>query len=332
MRAALLFTISAKCMSYFYAPKLTCSNSARYITHSPSLFRLIRGRNKVYLPGSRPHFFGGEKNPERTASCTYYSQARQSATSGNNRTEPYRIEMVNAKRRLLDVMVFRGFSMTPGEFICKLNHPIINELTHNRRRFENCAAMTEDHVVNLLMPDYDERGRYIGFRSKQTNYEQEVYFVAVYCSDCGLIPNGGVDDNANIDLALCERTNGVIGVVSAQQRDCSPSIRDSSDTDQQVANLEVHIPFPHVYLANMRVHESFRRMGVGRSLLSSVLEYAQSLSHDKHIQTGAHLPIVLSVDNDNTVAVSTYEKFGFVYLGKNNNFGTMVFSNQSALS
>ncbi|KAL3783785.1 hypothetical protein HJC23_000374 [Cyclotella cryptica] len=326
MRAALLFNC-IKDMADSYAPKVSGGNHEIYRALPPSLCRfrphnsrsLNRHLNIMHSQGSSSLFLGGEENLESTVSWSCHSPASESIASGDNGAEPYRIEMVNTKRRLLDVKVFRGFSMTPEEFIWKRNHPIGNESTHNRRSCEIREAISEDDAINLLMPDYDELGRYMKFRSDQTNYEQEVYFVAVYCS-CN-----GAEANAKIDLKSFERTNGVVGVVSAQQRNCLSVTEDSSiyDTDQQASNLEV--PFPHIYLANMNVHQSFRRMGIGRALLSSVTDYAKTFSHDKHIQMRTALPIVLSVDNDNNGAVTTYEKFGFEYIGKNNIFGTMVF-------
>lgn len=307
-------------------------NHARH--NALSLFRfrshdkqsLIRRANKMHPPRSSSFFFGGKENQESTAPWACDSPASKLSTSHDNRTEPYRIEMVNSKRRSLDVKVFRGFSMTPEEFMWKLIHPIVNETTHNRGSCETFAAISEDDAVNLLMPDYDELGRYIRCQSMQSN-AQEVYFVAVYCSGNETLRNGAEDANIKMDPALFDRTNGVIGVVSAQQRDSSPLVPDSSidDTEQQTANLELDIPFPHIYLASMRVHQSFRRTGIGRALLSSVVDYAKPFSPGKHVQIGTHLPIVLSVDNDNSGAVSMYEKFGFEYLEKNDIFSTMVF-------
>ncbi|KAL7528080.1 hypothetical protein ACHAXR_003222, partial [Thalassiosira sp. AJA248-18] len=147
-------------------------------------------------------------------------------------------------------------------------------------------------------------------------YEPETYFVAVY---------NGTDGEGNSDHGLgaaFARQNEVVGVVSAQLRRRSPLIAGPSNGDDpsNSALPSVPIPCPHVYLANMRVDGNMRRKGVGMALLSSVREYANSWSK----KMNEEIPIVLSVDNDNSQAIGLYEKFGFDYLESNSVFCIMT--------
>ena len=209
----------------------------------------------------------------------------------------YHIEEVNTKRRALDVRVFRGLSESPADYIS------------NQFNEEGKNIISEDEAVDLLMPHYDENGRYT---KMQPNQDQEVFFAAIYNPD---------NSDTNADFRLFEDTNGVIGVVSAQLRQQSPFIVGSSVNSTDHTNPAVQIPSPHLYLANMRVHEKLRRRGIGVKLLSAVVEYANKLNEKYQ----GNLPIVLSVDNDNTAAIKMYENFGFEYMEKNDVFRMMIF-------
>ena len=91
--------------------------------------------------------------------------------------------------------------------------------------------------------------------------------------------------------------------------------------DYDHTNPAVQIPFAHIYMSNMKVHNSLQRRGIGTALLAAVVEHAKELSSDQC----DNIPIVLSVDTDNTGAVHMYENFGFEYMEKNDMFSIMIF-------
>lgn len=84
----------------------------------------------------------------------------------------------------------------------------------------------------------------------------------------------------------------------------------------------VPMPTPHVYVADMLVHATARRLGVGGALLRAVSGYTR----DWEVEMDERIPMVLSVDSDNGAARSLYEQFGFDYLEENDIFCVMVYN------
>jgi ribosomal protein S18 acetylase RimI-like enzyme len=216
----------------------------------------------------------------------------------------------------LDVKVFRGFCISAKEYIQqKQDH---HSSGGGGESTTKKGDMLEEEAVDVLMPNYDEYGNYV--LEHASHYDSEAYFVAIYTNNDG--------DGSDGQETTFERTNGVVGVISAQLRHRSPFIAgcsvvkdgDSENKEVQTTNPAVPIPSPHVYLANMRVHETMQRRGIGMALLSAVREYTQSLSEG---DGGDVPPMILSVDNDNSGAIQMYEKFGFEYLEKNDVFCMM---------
>ena len=216
----------------------------------------------------------------------------------------YYIEKVTTKARALDVRVFRGFSISAAEYILKQQHDFGTEVS-------------ESMAINLLMKDYNDQGHYILKDSTiKSNIPQIIiepthYFVAI----------SNVTGMSSCDLNI-SRHNGLVAVVSAQLRHHSPLMMTSpcSNNDGIQHALDVSIPLSHLYIANMRVVERMQRRGIGMSLLSSIKDYADALGKENNI------PLVLSVDNDNLNAIQLYEKFGFQFLERNNDFGTMIYN------
>ncbi len=267
-----------------------------------------------------------------------HNETRPPSTAVLHQNMPnfYVIEQVNSKRRALDVKVFRQFSISAAEFLISANNKRDNDNCNcddgSKVTLDPCNTltggeasitcrrtvklMTEEEAIDLLMPGYDEFGNYIlqsaatttsttiatsaAATSSFPSTNSEVYFVAVLNDDDA----NGKDFN---------NQNGVVGVVSAKLH---------------------HFPSPHVYLANMRVHPLVQRRGIGSALLSSVCQYAESLHvlsnkqyYDGNCNDGTLKcqKVVLSVDNDNSQAITMYEKFGFRYLERNEVFGVMEF-------
>ena len=93
-----------------------------------------------------------------------------------------------------------------------------------------------------------------------------------------------------------------------------------------------------MYVANLKVDERMRRRGVAAALMSSVIswnEMRDDKSHDDDDDDGTTTmtttvmtttPLVLSVDNDNAGAIRLYERFGFGYLQRNDDYCVMILS------
>jgi ribosomal protein S18 acetylase RimI-like enzyme len=214
-------------------------------------------------------------------------------------TKDFFIEKVSTKARALDVRVFRGFSISAEEYISE-QHSVGN-------------TVSEFMAVDHLMQNYDEQGHYITKNNNNNNNlvqnEPEDYFIALY---------NGTDTQYDLSMA---RQNGLAGLVRTQLRRQPPLIvGPSSDGTPSILVLPptVTIPSSHLYVANMRVGDTMQRRGIGMALLSSIKDYVDTLGEDRNI------PLVLSVDSDNLGAIQLYEKFGFEYLERNSDWGTMI--------
>jgi len=226
------------------------------------------------------------------------NDARDPTTSSRLHSAPtdYYIEQSETRSRALDVQVFRGLSSSAGEH------------RSEQRRLGN--DISEREAVNLLMEKYDESGRYVACRIP--GHEPQTYFVALYNYNTDAIDLSHDDS--------FDRQNGIVGVVSAQLRRKLPLIVGTEPVSSASWGGGVIIPSPHVYIANMSVDIIMRRKGVAIGLLSAIRRYAKTWSEE--IDT--RVPMILSVDNDNTGAIQLYEKFGFEYTGKNEDYGTMI--------
>eukprot|EP00984_Skeletonema_dohrnii_P035623 scaffold35620_cov155-Skeletonema_dohrnii-CCMP3373.AAC.3 len=211
-------------------------------------------------------------------------------------TKDFFIEKVSTKARALDVRVFRGFSISAEEYISE-QHSVGN-------------TVSETIAIDHLMQNYDEQGHYIMKNNNNLlQNEPEDYFIALY---------NGTDTLCDSSMA---RQNGLAGLVRTQLRRQPPLIvGPSSDGTPSILVLPptVTIPSSHLYVANMRVGDTMQRRGIGMALLSSIKDYVDTLGEDRNI------PLVLSVDSDNLGAIQLYEKFGFEYLERNSDWGTMI--------
>jgi ribosomal protein S18 acetylase RimI-like enzyme len=222
---------------------------------------------------------------------------RGHATSTGNgiETTDYVIEKVCTKARALDVKVFRGFSISAAEYILE------------QRCIGNEVSQTM--AIDYLMKNYNENGQYMMENSDLLlQYEREDYFIAIY---------NGTDAVCGLSMA---RQNGLAGLVSAQLRRQPPLIvGPSQDGTPSILVLPSSVPIPssHLYVANMRVGDNMQRRGIGMALLSCIRDYVNTLGEE-------NIPLVLSVDNDNIGAIRLYEKFGFEYLERNSDWGTMI--------
>ena len=216
-------------------------------------------------------------------------------------THSWVIEEVTTRRRALDVLVFQGSSATADECASMQS--------------SGKAVPSTDDVIDVLTDGFDDRGRFTG-GGTPFYYEPQVYFVAI-------ISEGERD-------ASLERQHGVIGAVSAQLRRRSPLIAGGGTGAEETGGAagagagrplpSVPMPTPHVYVADMLVHATERRRGVGGALLRAVSGYTR----DWEDEMDERVLMVLSVDSDNGAARSLYEQFGFDYLEENDIFCAMV--------
>lgn len=216
---------------------------------------------------------------------SFSSATVETIVSGGN--NDYYIQKASSKAMALDIKVFRGFApITAQEYI------------NEQRHIGYDICMTE--AIDYLMKNYDDDGNYIMKSSggtpntndidavedyTTTYYVPETYFVAIY--------------NGTEMEAAFHRQNGIVGVVSAHPR-CSSTL-------QLPVSL---LPSTHdlVYVANLRVHDKMQRLGVGKALMSSVIAWNQQMHEE------ATMPLVLSVDNDNTAAIRLYKILGFDFI------------------
>jgi ribosomal protein S18 acetylase RimI-like enzyme len=231
------------------------------------------------------------------------------------------IERVATKKRALDVNIFRGFTISPAEYIKR-------EIGKQKAAAAAAAAaagtckddetkiivISEDEAIDHLMRGYDDRGDYINPSSLNA---PAVQFAALYRSQ----EEVGGDDDADVLIQSYAKQNSVMGVVSAQirSRDSPITMQDietgSCSSISPTAGMTMKQLPPHVYLANMRVDGRMQRRGVGTALLSAVTSYAET-QEDISV-------ILLDVYNDNLGAIRMYERHGYRYMYQNDEFGTM---------
>ena len=207
------------------------------------------------------------------------------------------IEKVSTKARALDVRVFRGFSMSAVEYVSE---------QHSAGK-----KVSETMAIDYLMKNYDEHGQYI-FKRKGMHQNDPINdFIAIY--------NG---TQATTDMSI-SRQNGLAGVVSTKLCHTPPPVvgPDIDGTPSMLLlSSTVPIPSSHLYVANLRVDDSMQRRGIGMALLTTIKDYVNTLA----LVRGSNIPLILSVESDNTVATNLYQKFGFEYLEKNSDWGTMI--------
>ena len=239
----------------------------------------------------------------RKISCRHHlgqAYAATTAVTDDNpiETKDFFIEKVCTKARALDVKVFQGLSMSAAEYISE--------------QHEIGIEVSETMAIDHLMKNYDDSGHYV-MKSNNNHLLQldpEEYFIALY---------NGTDTLRDLSMA---RQNGLAGVVRMQLKRQPPLIvGPSSDGTPSILVLSptVTIPSTHLYVANMRVGDNMQRRGIGMALLSSIKDYASTLGLEYR-----DIPLVLSVDSDNFAAIQLYEKFGFEYLERNSDWGTMI--------
>ncbi|KAL7507607.1 hypothetical protein ACHAXN_010208 [Cyclotella atomus] len=242
------------------------------------------------LAASCPGRFHTSSSPR--LACRHRLRPKRTATTDNAAdgnvidTKDFYIEMVSTKARALDVKVFRGLSKSAAEYISE-QHEMGNEIS-------------ETIAIDHLMKNYNDNGHYIveSYNNLLLPHEPEDYFIALY---------NGTDSMYGASMA---RQNGIAGLVRTQLCHRPPSVLVLPST--------VPISSTHMYVSNMRVGDNMQRRGIGMALLSYIKDYVSSLDEDKNI------PLVLSVDSDNIGAIRLYEKFGFEYLERNNEWGTMI--------
>mmetsp|Transcript_24307 Transcript_24307/g.53704 ORF Transcript_24307/g.53704 Transcript_24307/m.53704 type:complete len:324 (-) Transcript_24307:38-1009(-) len=143
-------------------------------------------------------------------------------------------------------------------------------LAGNSLSGRNVYVSTLDDATNRLKVDFVE-----GLMARQ-----DVGFAA------------RIDDADTAYGGRFSETNGVVGAIDCQLRNCEAS-----------ENVKIYgaLP-PHIHIKNLAVDQKCRRMGIARELVQAVEEYAKT--------TDAEL-ITLVVDDSNTQAVNLYKSEGY---------------------
>ena len=274
---------------------LICNGSSCFPTRISAFISSHQKVSSNYIHQPSHHMF-------ILSSITNNIASSGSGTDSTPNIDDFFIQQVTLKASALDVKVFRGFSKTAGEHV-------IEQMEQTPPNI-----ISEEEAIDFIMKNYHDNGDYK--YNNNPHYGPETYFVAIY-------DYNDIESNDD-DTRLFTRTNGVVGVVSAQLRKRAPLIAgpstDNEDKDNNVLPA-VPLPSPHVYVANMSVDNKMQRKGIAMSLLQAVQVYTKSLSEELNED---NIPIVLSVDNDNLPAIKLYEKFGFKYLETNDEFRVMI--------
>ena len=177
------------------------------------------------------------------------------------------IERISSRNRILDGRVFRGFSISASEYKQKMC-------------IEKNITISEEEAVHDLTLSYDDDGKDTTLCGSPV-----MQFVAVVSHD-----------KLQNYPSIHKRTNGVIAVIDAQIKQ-----KNKMGGDQ-----EMNLPWPHVSLKNLNVHEDFRRRGIASALVQEVRKFTR----DEDIHW-----IVLEVEYSNYNAITLYQKEGFEFLG-----------------
>eukprot|EP00551_Chaetoceros_affinis_P003011 CAMPEP_0203660880 /NCGR_PEP_ID=MMETSP0088-20131115/58269_1 /ASSEMBLY_ACC=CAM_ASM_001087 /TAXON_ID=426623 /ORGANISM="Chaetoceros affinis, Strain CCMP159" /LENGTH=252 /DNA_ID=CAMNT_0050523415 /DNA_START=1 /DNA_END=759 /DNA_ORIENTATION=+ len=160
----------------------------------------------------------------------------------NNDSLAIQIERVSSRNRVLDVQVFRGFSISASEFI-------------HKQRSELNVTISEKDAISQLTPSYDDDGKEL-----DSIGDPVTQFTALACHRTD-----------NRFSSQEEYTRGVvIGAVDAKIRRSPSSLPSLGDPGILVDELL----WPHVSLKNLSVDKDFRRMGVASALVRAVKVFA----------------------------------------------------------
>jgi ribosomal protein S18 acetylase RimI-like enzyme len=147
------------------------------------------------------------------------------------------IEPVSSRERILDLRVFRGFSISVSEFI-------------TNRHEESGGVISENAAVSQLTSSYNDDGT-----DRKELGEPAAHFIAILCHEA-----------LQMSPHIHQRSNGVIASVEAKIIQCSIDLH-ASGIDE--------LPSPHVSLKNLSVHSDFRRRGIASCLVEEILSYSR---------------------------------------------------------
>jgi len=200
------------------------------------------------------------------------------------------IERVSSRSRVLDLRVFRGFSMSSSEFVRK-------------QYIDNNIIISNDESILQLTSSYNDNGTDISVIGKSP-----VQFVAVV--------NTGNAKELEVNHRVHSRTNGVIASIDAQ-------IKVNDDNYHKDSNINV-IPITNDYvsLKNLNVHEDFRRRGIASALVKMVKMYAK----ENKINT---VMLEVEYSNKNAIRLYQREGFQFMEKMEGIG-GTMVYIDQNS--
>lgn len=219
--------------------------------------------------------------------CKENDHEVSSSSPSSHALHKIKYERISSRTRILDLYVFRGFSISANEYILQ------QQGQNSEDTKEQHHILSHEDAVLHLTSTFDAEGRDRKLEEYAKNsgraFDHVVNFVAIVEQDDNVY-----ESSLN---SIIDRTNGVIASISAQIK------RQSSISDDML--------LPHVSLKNLNVHTNFRRQGIASALVQMVKEYTKEANISS---------IVLEVDPSNYGAIRLYEKEGFEEL--DDEFGT----------
>jgi ribosomal protein S18 acetylase RimI-like enzyme len=188
------------------------------------------------------------------------------------------IHRVNSRARALDILVFRH-----GRLVTSLEDHLMKNPTQTR-----------EDALNYLTSTYDEQGQSLEFSGGVAGELVQFFALAENMEFANWGGNCAPSTDYSLHQDFLERTHGVIGSIDAfkiPRRDIAVTA--------QVSLIE---------LKNLRVHDSGRRLGIGRSLVKAVQQFAQKVKEE---EPGGAI-VYLYYDSNNMGAFRLYEKAGFI--------------------
>jgi ribosomal protein S18 acetylase RimI-like enzyme len=243
-------------------------------------------------------------SPEPSSSVLR-QQKQQQQQQQQSQTCSYSIHTVNSRERALDVLVFRHGKLFLSVEEYEIKHP---NTPSREEALRQVTSSYDDHGKDLL-------NQQVAGGGGDGDGEELVQFYAL------------VDSNRHPpEEEYCnnsDRTHGVIGSIDGHRKK-----RRFSKNNGIGGGIEIE-------LKNLRVHDAFRRQGIGKALVQAIQQYGRDQlqllplkettttsssssssndddDEDKNNRIDKEVVVFLQFDSTNHGAIRLYEDCGFV--------------------